>query len=380
MTNIACQLEHSVEAEVTPSFAWNWRTDIKNWDDPPAQFQLDGPFAKGSWGTTRLPGQEPMRWQIRDVRPGTSFTIEMSLDRAVLRFEWVFDALSNRRTRITQRIVLSGDNAAAYADQVRAGFGSTLPDGMKRTADALVRAERSMEGGKYTAMLLGATGNVGGHILRILVQSPLCKKVVVVTRRNVAEFANPKVQQVVVNMDKLEAELTPHAKGVDIALAAFGVGKGSAKMADEEVRKIEITYPTAFASAAKAGGARVLAMMTAAGADSQSSTKYLRNIGDKEKKSEELKFDFLGLYRPAVILGNSNTPSALGVVMPLFHWAMPSRYHSIHKNDLARAMVAQSEQAFLALAQGKGPAAPAVKILEYREMEPFFVAGDSDAP
>lgn len=63
------------------------------------------------------------------------------------------------------------------------------------------------------------------------------------------------------------------------------------------------------------------------------------------------------------------------------HWAMPSRYHSIHKNDLARAMVAQSEQAFLALAQGKGPrGALAVKILEYTEMEPFFVAGDSDAP
>jgi hypothetical protein len=37
-------------------------------------------------------------------------------------------------------------------------------------------------------------------------------------------------------------------------------------MADEEVRKIEITYPTVFASAAKAGGARVLAMMTVAGA------------------------------------------------------------------------------------------------------------------
>jgi hypothetical protein len=42
MTNIACQLEHSVEAEVSPAFAWNWRTDIQNWDDPPAQFQLDG--------------------------------------------------------------------------------------------------------------------------------------------------------------------------------------------------------------------------------------------------------------------------------------------------------------------------------------------------
>ena len=217
---------------------------------------------------------------------------------------------------------------------------------------------------EYTAMLLGATGNVGGRILHLLVQSPLCKRVVVVTRRNVAELANPKVQQVVVNMDQLEEQLAPHAKGVDIALAAFGVGKGSAKMADEEVRRIEITYPTAFASAAKAGGARVLAMMTSVGGDSQSSNRYLRNVGDKERKSEELEFDFLGLYRPAVILGNSNTPSALGVVMPLIHWAMPSRYHSIHKNDLARAMVAQSEQAFLALAQGKGPAAPAVKILE----------------
>ena len=120
-------------------------------------------------------------------------------------------------------------------------------------------------------------------------------------------------------------------------------------------------------------------MMTAVGANSQSSIKYVRNFGEKEKRSEALGFDFLGLYRPAMILGNSNTPSALGVVMPLLHWALPSRYHSVHKNDLARAMVAQSEQAFTALAQGKTASAPAVKILEGREMEPFFVAGDSDA-
>jgi len=55
MTIIACLLEHSIEADVSPAFAWTWRTDIKNWDDPPARFQLDGPFAQDSWGTTRLP-------------------------------------------------------------------------------------------------------------------------------------------------------------------------------------------------------------------------------------------------------------------------------------------------------------------------------------
>lgn len=71
--------------------------------------------------------------------------IDMPLDGAILSFEWVFEPMAHQRTRITQRIVLSGDNATAYADQVRAGFGSTLDEGMTRIADALVTAERSKE-------------------------------------------------------------------------------------------------------------------------------------------------------------------------------------------------------------------------------------------
>ena len=88
-----------------------------------------------------------MRWEIRDVRPGTAFIIEMPLDRAVLSFEWLFDAVSNGRTRITQRIVLWGNNAPADVNHVQARFGSTLHAGMKRIADAMARAERSREGG-----------------------------------------------------------------------------------------------------------------------------------------------------------------------------------------------------------------------------------------
>jgi len=66
--------------------------------------------------------------------------------------------------------------------------------------------------------------------------------------------------------------------------------------------------------------------------------------------------------------------------MPLLHWAMPSKYYSIHKNDLARAMVAQSEQAFFAIAQGNALKEATVKILEYQEKEPFFVKDESDEP
>ena len=233
---------------------------------------------------------------------------------------------------------------------------------------------------EYSAMVLGATGNVGGRIAQLLIQNPLCKKLLLVTRRKTGAFADPKVTELVVNMDRLEEEVTPHAQGVDIALAAFGVGKGTAKMPDDEVRKIEIAYPLAFCRAARAGGARVCGVMTAAGADPESRMKYVRFIGEKEQAARSVPFDFLGLYRPGVILGNSNTPGVLGSVMPLLHWAMPAKYRSIHKNDLARAMVSQSEQAYFALAQSSGPQAPVVKILEYREMEPFFVKGDNGDP
>jgi hypothetical protein len=124
----------------------------------------------------------------------------------------------------------------------------------------------------------------------------------------------------------------------------------------------------------------VCGVMTAAGANPKSGMKYAKIIGEKEKAVESVKFEFLGIYRPGVILGNANTPSVLNYLMPLLHWAMPSKYHSIHKNDLARAMVAQSEQAFLAMAQGNAPMGTTVKILEYKDMEPFFIKGERNEP
>ena len=111
-------------------------------EDPPARFALDGPFEAGSRGTTQLPGQDTLHWRIREVRHGESFVTEMQLDRATLTFEWYFDPVSEDRTKLTQRIVLSGDNARAYAGQVEAGFGPNLADGMRRIAAETVAAEK----------------------------------------------------------------------------------------------------------------------------------------------------------------------------------------------------------------------------------------------
>ena len=143
MDEIAWELEHPVDVDVSPSFAWNFRTDIRNWHDPPATFSLDGPFAAGARGTTLVPGQEPIHWGIREIQPGKSFLIEIQLDQATLCFLWRFEGLSERRTTVTQRIELSGRNAGAYAQPVQAGFGSNLSDGMQRLAAEMVAAEKS---------------------------------------------------------------------------------------------------------------------------------------------------------------------------------------------------------------------------------------------
>src|SRR4051812_50061399 len=126
MNDVAYQIEHSVEVPVSPAFAWDWRTDVKTWDDPPAQFQLDGPFATGAWGTTRLPGQEPLRWQIRDVRPGRSFVIDMPLDRATLSFEWRFVARVGPPKGGSRRAVPPRGKAAGNAPPSPAACGSAL--------------------------------------------------------------------------------------------------------------------------------------------------------------------------------------------------------------------------------------------------------------
>src|ERR1700722_19270452 len=136
MANILWEVTHAVETNASPEFGWNYWTDVANWDDPPAIFQLEGPFDAGSRGTTRLPGQDPLHWLVREVTPPNTATIEMGLHRATLSFEWRFVGLADGRTRLTQRIVLQGEKAYAYLPQVKAVFTANLADGMNKLATA----------------------------------------------------------------------------------------------------------------------------------------------------------------------------------------------------------------------------------------------------
>ncbi len=74
--------------------------------------------------------------------PGRAYTIEGGswFERAHLLVHWRFEALSERRARLTQRLELCGENAATYVEGVRASFEPHLESGMRRIAERMTRA------------------------------------------------------------------------------------------------------------------------------------------------------------------------------------------------------------------------------------------------
>lgn len=143
--DVAWKASHSVKAKAPARFAWSYMTDVSNWSDPPATFELDGPFREGAMGRTLMPDQEPRAWRIAHVTPGLSYVLEMALEGASLSFTWECEPISQNVSRLTQTIILSGEKAASYAKGVEEGFGPNLAPGMARIATAIGQAASSIE-------------------------------------------------------------------------------------------------------------------------------------------------------------------------------------------------------------------------------------------
>jgi hypothetical protein len=133
----AWTFEYSIDCNTSRQFAYRYWTDIANWNEPPARFELDGPFDVGSQLTTTLPGQT-YHSIIRRVDPDRAATIEMQLTEGVLSFRWEFQDLTESRTRITQRLILSTTNASLVAQANL--LEQTTPVGMNKLVAAIERA------------------------------------------------------------------------------------------------------------------------------------------------------------------------------------------------------------------------------------------------
>jgi len=139
MSSPAWQFEYSVECNASRLFAWKYWTNVANWNDPPATFELSGPFQAGAELTTTLPDQT---WHsvIEHVDPEQEAVIEMQLVDAVLSFHWKFEEITGNRSRIVQQLRLTGANANTYLDKV-AVFEQSVPQGMTRLARLIEHAD-----------------------------------------------------------------------------------------------------------------------------------------------------------------------------------------------------------------------------------------------
>ena len=131
---------HSVEVAVPRDLAWSWLSKVSNWSDPPAEFAIDGPFADGVRGTTTMPGQPAREWRLRDVRSPETYTVVADLGGATLSCIWTLEPMGAFHTRLTQALILEGEQAAGFRDAIAAAFGPNLAPGMERIAASIERS------------------------------------------------------------------------------------------------------------------------------------------------------------------------------------------------------------------------------------------------
>ena len=147
---MAWTFQYSVECPVNGKFAWQFWSNVENWffDVSLESVSLDGPFAKGTTGTTKPRGGDPLNWQLVEVEQGHHAVIELGLPGAVVRFDWQFDVLSDNSTRITQQVTLEGKREADYMAGVTE-LEQGIPIGMQKLSEEIGRAARTAapEGG-----------------------------------------------------------------------------------------------------------------------------------------------------------------------------------------------------------------------------------------
>lgn len=197
----------------------------------------------------------------------------------------------------------------------------------------------------FRVLFIGGTGQVGAAAVRALAAEPSCVEVVMINRKPLAELAGPRVRQVVLDTSaaNFESEVTKlaqelAAKGERVCGAScVGVGAGSNKWTEEELKALEIGVVGAFARGCRAGGITQFALLSAVGSSSKSSVKYIRVMGLKEEAVQAIGFNRLALFRPGIIGGNVHTPK----IVDWLGRIIPGKFGTIDQADMGRAFVSE---------------------------------------
>jgi uncharacterized protein YndB with AHSA1/START domain len=133
------QIEESVDATASPAVAFRYWTNPEHMAADPGidRVETDGPYRRGMRGTTHLTGGGTTEWVVAEFDPERRVVLDMILRDATLRIELRFEPRRGGGSVITQQMRLFGPNAAEYLDTVKAGFESSISDGMRAVRDRI---------------------------------------------------------------------------------------------------------------------------------------------------------------------------------------------------------------------------------------------------
>jgi uncharacterized protein YbjT (DUF2867 family) len=195
-----------------------------------------------------------------------------------------------------------------------------------------------------TALLAGATGLVGGHLLRRLLAEPRYRQIIAVSRKELG-IEHPKLRALITGFDAVEAAIAGLGETVDDAFCALGTTI-KATGSREAFLRVDFGYVVAFARAARAAGAQRLMLISAIGASARSAIFYLRVKGETEEAVAALGYPALHIFRPSLLLGRrteSRPREALGMALaPFLNPLMLGRakaYRGIPADTVAAAMI-----------------------------------------
>ena len=200
-------------------------------------------------------------------------------------------------------------------------------------------------------LLLGATGLVGGHVLRLALSDPRVTSVTAPTRRPLPE--NPRLSAPTIDFDRLPTD--PSIWAADAVICALGTTLKTAG-SRERFHRIDHDYAVEIAKLAKANGAHTFVLNSAKGADLTSLFFYSRVKGETERDIQALRFERTVLVQPGLIDGPRPEPR------PMEQWA--GRVLSVLKPILPPSMQANRPEAIAsAMLDAAVKAAPGVTII-----------------
>src|SRR6202047_4098847 len=195
-------------------------------------------------------------------------------------------------------------------------------------------------------LIIGGTGQVGAAVVRALAAEPSCAEVVMVNRSAISLTADPRVRQVILDTAAAQfpAEVTRLAQNMVAqgdpvyGASCVGVGKGSMKWSEEELKALEIGVVGGFARGCQAGGITQFSLLSAVGSASKSRIRFVRVMGLKERGGSRDRLPTPGaIFRPGIIAGNAHTPRYVAWLGRL----IPGRFGTIEQDDIGRAFVAE---------------------------------------